>query len=55
MLKSTHLRNLIAACLLLSGAITASAADAPPITAATLVDRALIEDMLVDYYARLGR
>jgi hypothetical protein len=54
MLKSIHLRNLLATCVLMCGAITASAADAPPITAATLVDRALIEDMLVDYYAKLG-
>jgi len=32
----------------------ASAADTPKITAETLVDRAMIEDLLVDYYANLG-
>ena len=49
-------RGLIAASVLTLGALAtaAVAADAPPITAATLVDRAMIEDMLVDYYARLG-
>jgi len=51
--KPTAIRGLLAACTI---AITgfASAADAPPVTAATLVDRAMIEDMLVQYYARLG-
>ncbi len=56
MINSPSLRGLLAASILGVAAIatTASAADAPPITAATLVDRALIEDMLVDYYAGLG-
>lgn len=47
------LRSLLASgALAFSAAL--SAADAPPITAATLVDRAMIEDLLVDYYAQLG-
>jgi hypothetical protein len=45
-------------CLLAAGALaTASttwAADAPKITPETLVDRAMIEDLLVDYYSQLG-
>lgn len=53
--QSTRLRGLLAAgTLAILSATTAHAADAPPITAATLVDRAMIEDLLVDYYARLG-
>ncbi|MEJ0098661.1 MAG: hypothetical protein WDO12_02530 [Pseudomonadota bacterium] len=56
--QADHSRLLAASLLTTSvvaiTATTASAADAPPITAATLVDRALIEDILVDYYAGLG-
>jgi len=33
---------------------TGFAADAPKITPETLVDRAMIEDLLVDYYSQLG-
>jgi hypothetical protein len=51
--KTTSLAGLLAAALTLT-TFSTSAAEAPPITAATLVDRALIEDMLTDYYARLG-
>lgn len=44
--------------LVLTGALAistnASAADAPRITAETLVDRAQIEQLLVEYYAQLG-
>lgn len=56
MFKPTAIRGLLAASVLtIAGfAAAARAADAPPITAATLVDRAMIEDMLVEYYARLG-
>ena len=34
--------------------VSAHAADAPKITAATLIDRAMIEDLLIDYYGQLG-
>jgi ribosome-associated protein YbcJ (S4-like RNA binding protein) len=60
MLKPTPSRGLLAATVLAATVLAcgfaapASAADAPPITAATLVDRAMIEDLLVDYYANLG-
>jgi len=47
------LRTLLASAALALGS-TASAADAPKITPETLVDRAMIEDLLVDYYANLG-
>jgi SnoaL-like domain len=55
-MQQSSLRSLLAACVLTICGIPAatSAADAPPITAATLVDRAMIEDLLVQYYARLG-
>ncbi len=43
---------LVAGAIAFSAAI--SAADAPPVTAQTLIDRAMIEDLLVDYYAQLG-
>lgn len=51
-------RKLPLSLLLATGALAlgsmARAADAPKITAETLVDRAMIEDLLVDYYSQLG-
>ena len=47
-----HLRATVIAALLTVS--TAALADSPPSTLATLVDRAQIEDLLVDYYAQLG-
>lgn len=46
-------RTLLAAGALSLGPL-ASAADAPTITPETLVDRAMIEELLVDYYSQLG-
>ena len=42
----------VTAALLMASA--AAQADAPPSTLATLIDRAQIEDLLVDYYGQLG-
>jgi ketosteroid isomerase-like protein len=54
MLTRIAVRGWLAAGLLsLAGAGPALGA-APPFTAATLADRAYIEDMLVDYYGSLG-
>jgi hypothetical protein len=52
-MSSNTLRTLLAAGALSLGATT-WAADAPKITPETLVDRAMIEDLLVDYYSQLG-
>ena len=51
MVTANRVRSLALVALL---SISAQAADAPKVTAATLVDRALIEDLLVDYYGQLG-
>lgn len=53
MSTTTFIRCCIAAgTLALTG--LATAAEPPPVTAATLVDRALIQDLFTDYYAHLG-
>jgi hypothetical protein len=56
MSQRPYVRSLLASGLLAAAlcSTSVSAADAPPITAATLVDRAIIEDMLTDYYGSLG-
>lgn len=56
MFQHPCVRSLIASGLLAAAVFssTASAAEAAPITAATLVDRAIIEDMLIEYYGSLG-
>jgi SnoaL-like domain len=51
--RAFYIRNLLAACILAFAGV-ANAAESPPITAATLVDRAMIEDLLIDYYSHLG-
>lgn len=45
---------LCAALALVAFARPIAAADTPPATLTTLLDRAQIEDLLVDYYAQLG-
>jgi hypothetical protein len=39
---------------LLSGQVPPAIAEQPPMTVATLIDRAQIEDLLVNYYSHLG-
>src|SRR5579862_6300667 len=46
------MRVLVTAALLTASA--AALAESPPTTLATLLDRAQIEDLLVDYYGQLG-
>jgi hypothetical protein len=45
---------LVSATLMLAASATPAAAEHPVTTLSTLLDRAQIEDMLVDYYAKLG-
>jgi hypothetical protein len=45
---------LISATLMLAASVVPAAAEHPATTLSTLLDRAQIEDMLVDYYAKLG-
>jgi hypothetical protein len=45
---------LAAAMLILAASVTPALAEYPATTLSTLLDRAQIEDMLVDYYAQLG-
>jgi SnoaL-like domain len=47
-------RRLALGGLLLLAPGAAALAGQPPITASTLIDRAQIEDLLVDYYSQLG-
>ncbi len=55
MINARALRGLLVAGLLgMAGFASVATAAEPPVTAATLVDRAVIHDMLVDYYAKLG-
>lgn len=49
----SHLRCLSAAGVLAFAGL-ANASEPPPITVGTLIDRAMIEDLLVDYYSHLG-
>src|SRR5215475_10432360 len=50
----SELRMFALSALLLLAPGAAALAGQPPITASTLVDRAQIEDLLVDYYSQLG-
>ena len=45
---------LVSAALMLVASTQPALAESPPTTLATLLDRAQIEDMLVDYYGQLG-
>jgi hypothetical protein len=56
MIQPSSFRSIIAAGVIAVATLSsvAAAAEAPPITAATLVDRAIIEDMLTEYYGSLG-
>jgi hypothetical protein len=47
-------RGLLASAALLAGTAATALAEHPATTLATLLDRAQIEDMLVDYYGQLG-
>ena len=49
----SHLR-LIALIVMLSAQGAPALAEQPPMTVTTLIDRAQIEDLLVDYYSHLG-
>jgi len=51
-MRGFRLLVLVAAILSVQGA--PALAEQPPLTATTLIDRALIEDLLLDYYSRLG-
>jgi ketosteroid isomerase-like protein len=44
----------LALITLLATSALAQAAEAPKLTAETLIDRAMIEDLIIDYYAQLG-
>jgi len=50
----SDLRTLALGALMLLAPGAAALAGQPPITASTLIDRAHIEDLLVDYYSQLG-
>jgi hypothetical protein len=54
MSRSSFLLRSAFAVSLLTCAASLHAAESPKITAATLVERALIEDLLVEYYGQLG-
>jgi hypothetical protein len=45
---------LVSVALMLAASAMPAAAEDPPTTLNTLLDRAQIEDLLVDYYAKLG-
>jgi hypothetical protein len=50
----SHSRMLAVGALMLLAPGAAALAEQPPMTANTLIDRAEIEDLLVDYYSQLG-
>lgn len=52
--RTTKLLSLIAAALIITASAAPAIAEHPARTLETLLDRAQIEDLLVDYYTQLG-